>query len=122
MPKHALACQSMLEHARALAAGVGFELEDLKTGGGSDGNFTAALGVDPERISITGNLKFETSTPEAHPDLESRLRERAGGRPNQGGAEPCGTTTAQLQNGFWCFWCFLIKGRSSYINNITEMM
>jgi glutamate carboxypeptidase len=28
-----------------VAAGLGFELEDLKTGGGSDGNFTAALGV-----------------------------------------------------------------------------
>ena len=28
-----------------IAAGIGFELKDLKTGGGSDGNFTGALGV-----------------------------------------------------------------------------
>jgi glutamate carboxypeptidase len=31
--------------ARACAGGMGFELEEAATGGGSDGNFTAALGV-----------------------------------------------------------------------------
>ena len=36
---------SLFEHARTLAAEIGFELKDLKTGGGSDGNFTAALGI-----------------------------------------------------------------------------
>jgi len=36
---------ALFEHARGLANEIGFELEDLKTGGGSDGNFTAALGV-----------------------------------------------------------------------------
>ncbi len=36
---------SLFEHARGLAAEIGFELEDMATGGGSDGNFTAALGV-----------------------------------------------------------------------------
>lgn len=36
---------ALFEHARRVAAGIGFELEDLKTGGGSDGNFTAVLGV-----------------------------------------------------------------------------
>ena len=36
----------LFERARALAAEIGFALEDVpKTGGGSDGNFTAALGV-----------------------------------------------------------------------------
>jgi glutamate carboxypeptidase len=36
----------LFEHARAIAAEIGFELKDVKlTGGGSDGNFTAALGV-----------------------------------------------------------------------------
>lgn len=35
----------LFEHARRLAAEIGFELEDLKTGGGSDGNFTGALGI-----------------------------------------------------------------------------
>lgn len=33
------------EHARRLAAGLGFELEEQMSGGGSDGNFCAALGV-----------------------------------------------------------------------------
>ena len=44
---------ALFEHARTLAAELGFELEDVFTGGGSDGNFTAAhtgtldgLGVD----------------------------------------------------------------------------
>lgn len=35
----------LFEHAKALAGEIGFELEDLKTGGGSDGNFTGALGI-----------------------------------------------------------------------------
>ncbi|MBC7135824.1 MAG: M20 family metallopeptidase, partial [Oceanibaculum nanhaiense] len=36
----------LFDHAKALAAEIGFELEDVKiTGGGSDGNFTAAVGV-----------------------------------------------------------------------------
>lgn len=44
---------ALFDHARGLAAEIGFELKDLKTGGGSDGNFTAmhsptldGLGVD----------------------------------------------------------------------------
>ena len=44
---------ALYEHARTLAAEIGFELIDTKTGGGSDGNFTAphtatldGLGVD----------------------------------------------------------------------------
>jgi glutamate carboxypeptidase len=37
---------ALFEHARGLAAEIGFELKDVPlTGGGSDGNFTAALGV-----------------------------------------------------------------------------
>lgn len=36
----------LFEHARRVAAGIGFDLQDVKlTGGGSDGNFTAALGI-----------------------------------------------------------------------------
>jgi glutamate carboxypeptidase len=36
----------LFDHARELAAEIGFELQDVPlTGGGSDGNFTAALGV-----------------------------------------------------------------------------
>ena len=36
---------ALYEHARGLAAELGFELKDGSVGGGSDGNFTAALGV-----------------------------------------------------------------------------
>ena len=39
------AIAQLLEHARLLAAEIGFDLQDLSTGGGSDGNFTAALGI-----------------------------------------------------------------------------
>jgi len=36
----------LFAHARGLAAEIGFDLHDVPlTGGGSDGNFTAALGV-----------------------------------------------------------------------------
>ncbi|MGI9417066.1 MAG: M20 family metallopeptidase, partial [Geminicoccaceae bacterium] len=47
------AIESLFQHAKRLAAEIGWTLEDLKTGGCSDGNFTAAdtptldgLGVD----------------------------------------------------------------------------
>ncbi|MBO0800982.1 MAG: M20/M25/M40 family metallo-hydrolase, partial [Blastocatellia bacterium] len=36
---------ALFEHARGLAAELGFALRDQVVGGGSDGNFTAALGV-----------------------------------------------------------------------------
>lgn len=36
---------ALYEHARNLAAEIGFDLKDAVVGGGSDGNFTAALGV-----------------------------------------------------------------------------
>jgi glutamate carboxypeptidase len=46
---------ALFDHAKELAAGLGFDLVDTSTGGGSDGNFTAAhtatldgLGVDGE--------------------------------------------------------------------------
>jgi glutamate carboxypeptidase len=46
---------ALFEHAKSLAAEIGFDLMDTSTGGGSDGNFTAphtatldGLGVDGE--------------------------------------------------------------------------
>jgi glutamate carboxypeptidase len=36
---------ALFEHARGLAAELGFDLQDTFSGGGSDGNFTAAMGV-----------------------------------------------------------------------------
>ena len=37
--------RALFRKAKALAAQVGLSLEESSTGGGSDGNFTAALGV-----------------------------------------------------------------------------
>lgn len=37
--------EKLFNHAKGLAAEIGFDLQDLKTGGGSDGNFTGALGI-----------------------------------------------------------------------------
>ncbi|AOO82749.1 M20 family metallopeptidase [Bosea vaviloviae] len=40
------AVAGLFETARGIAAGIGFDLQDVPmTGGGSDGNFTAALGI-----------------------------------------------------------------------------
>jgi glutamate carboxypeptidase len=36
---------ALYKKARGLAGGLGFVLDEAATGGGSDGNFTAALGV-----------------------------------------------------------------------------
>jgi glutamate carboxypeptidase len=36
---------ALFKRAKKIAAGLGFDLEEAATGGGSDGNFTAALGV-----------------------------------------------------------------------------
>ena len=37
---------ALFNHAKAIAKEMGFDLQDVKqTGGGSDGNFTAALGI-----------------------------------------------------------------------------
>jgi glutamate carboxypeptidase len=37
--------QKLFDHAKAVCAEVGFDLQDMHTGGGSDGCFTAALGI-----------------------------------------------------------------------------
>ncbi|HEX4966525.1 MAG TPA: 3-deoxy-D-manno-octulosonic acid transferase [Thermoanaerobaculia bacterium] len=39
------------------------------------------LGIEAGRITITGNLKYESPEPAAKPELESALRQAAGGRP-----------------------------------------
>jgi glutamate carboxypeptidase len=36
---------ALFEHAATMAAGLGFQLQEAATGGGSDGNFTSALGI-----------------------------------------------------------------------------
>src|SRR5215468_8172824 len=45
---------ALFEHARALAAEIGFELVDTFTGGGSDGNFTAAHTATLDGLGVDG--------------------------------------------------------------------
>lgn len=39
------------------------------------------LGVDAQRVAVTGNLKYESPEPAVHPELEAQLRRLAAGRP-----------------------------------------
>ena len=45
---------ALFEHARRLAAEIGFELVDSHTGGGSDGNFTAPLAATLDGLGVDG--------------------------------------------------------------------
>ena len=54
---------ALFEHARALAAELGFELKDEVVGGGSDGNFIAAMGVPTlDGLGVDGALTPNTNT------------------------------------------------------------
>jgi 3-deoxy-D-manno-octulosonic-acid transferase len=46
-----------------------------------DGNRLMALGIPPEKITVTGNLKYESPEPPAKPELEATVRALAAGRP-----------------------------------------
>ncbi len=48
------AIEALFQEARRIAAGIGFDLQDLKTGGGSDGNFTAALAPTLDGLGVDG--------------------------------------------------------------------
>jgi glutamate carboxypeptidase len=45
---------ALFEHAKKIATDIGFELQDLKTGGGSDGNFTAAIAPTLDGLGVDG--------------------------------------------------------------------
>jgi glutamate carboxypeptidase len=45
---------ALYEHARTLAAEIGFELVDTRTGGGSDGNFTAPYTATLDGLGVDG--------------------------------------------------------------------
>jgi glutamate carboxypeptidase len=45
---------ALFEHARGLAAEIGFDLQDVFTGGGSDGNFTAAIAPTLDGLGVDG--------------------------------------------------------------------
>lgn len=46
---------ALYEHAKVLAAEIGFELIDLKTGGGSDGNYTANIAPTLDGLGVDGD-------------------------------------------------------------------
>jgi glutamate carboxypeptidase len=48
------AVAALYEHAKALAADIGFDLVDTFTGGGSDGNFTAAHTATLDGLGVDG--------------------------------------------------------------------
>jgi glutamate carboxypeptidase len=46
---------ALYEHAKGLAAEIGFDLIDLKTGGGSDGNYTASIAPTLDGMGVDGD-------------------------------------------------------------------
>jgi glutamate carboxypeptidase len=48
------AIESLFAHARGLAAEIGFELQDISTGGCSDGNFTAPIVPTLDGLGVDG--------------------------------------------------------------------
>jgi len=46
---------ALFEHAKVIASQIGFDLQDLKTGGGSDGNFTAAYAPTLDGLGVDGD-------------------------------------------------------------------
>ena len=46
---------ALFEKAKLIAAQIGFELQDLKTGGGSDGNFTAGYAPTLDGLGVDGD-------------------------------------------------------------------
>lgn len=48
------AIETLFQHAKSLAAEIGWTLEDLKTGGCSDGNFTAATTPTLDGLGVDG--------------------------------------------------------------------
>jgi glutamate carboxypeptidase len=45
---------ALYEHAKSVAAKIGFDLIDMSTGGGSDGNFTAAFTATLDGLGVDG--------------------------------------------------------------------
>ena len=68
------AIAALFEHARALAAGIGIDLQDLKTGGGSDGNFTAALVPTLDGLGVDGDGTHTLAEHLFVPALVPRMR------------------------------------------------
>ncbi|MAC78704.1 MAG: carboxypeptidase [Rhodobacteraceae bacterium] len=75
------AVAALFDHARELAAEIGFDLKGLKTGGGSDGNFTAPIAPTLDGLGVDGkdahslNEQLYVSSLEPRRDLLKRLLE-----------------------------------------------
>ena len=67
--------EALFEHARELASELGFALGEVKTGGGSDGNFTAALGVPTlDGLGVDGDGAHSHEEHLLHSSLEPRAK------------------------------------------------
>ena len=64
--------QALFDHAHRLAAEIGFELQGVFTGGGSDGNFTAPLAATLDGLGVDGKG--------AHTDYEQMIISSIGPR------------------------------------------
>ncbi|MBM3569644.1 MAG: M20 family metallopeptidase [Alphaproteobacteria bacterium] len=66
----------LFEHAKGLAAEIGFELKDVPlTGGGSDGNFTAALGIPTlDGLGVDGKGAHTDYEQMSYASLEPRTK------------------------------------------------
>ncbi len=65
---------ALYEHAKTLAAEIGFELIDTKTGGGSDGNFTAPHTATLDGLGVDGKGAHTHYEQLYIPSIEPRAR------------------------------------------------
>ncbi|MDH3402329.1 MAG: 3-deoxy-D-manno-octulosonic acid transferase [Acidobacteriota bacterium] len=70
-----------LRRVRLLARALLGRVDHFAVQTAEDRDKLLALGVDPERLSVTGNLKFDAPQPEPIPAVETLLAAGAGRRP-----------------------------------------
>jgi 3-deoxy-D-manno-octulosonic-acid transferase len=70
-----------MRRLRFLVAPLFAGIERFGVQSGQDRDRLAALGVDPRRIVVTGNLKYESPEPPRKPELEEALQNLARSRP-----------------------------------------
>ena len=69
---------ALFRKAEAIAAELGFAVTETGTGGGSDGNFTAALGVPTlDGLGVDGRRRARAARARRHP-VAARARRTAG--------------------------------------------
>lgn len=70
-----------MRRVRPLAARLFAGVRQFGVQTAGDRDRLAALGVDAQRLTVTGNLKFDTAAPAERAELAGALRQLAGGRP-----------------------------------------